>query len=125
MKKAHDGTPTFRCRAAKTGNHVPRKEPTRMTKMDEMRTPMRPSKSLSVGQSDMVAWPRCNAGPVVADDEVEVRSKQSRDKQAGMRAALPTRLRCLVATGSLVGYMARSTKVRFRDKPERGRRARL
>lgn len=55
MKKAHDGTPTPWCLAAKTGNHVPRKDPTRMTKMAEMRTPMRPSKSLSVGQSAMAA----------------------------------------------------------------------
>jgi hypothetical protein len=55
MKKAHEGTPAPGCLAAKTGNHVPRKDPTRMTKMDEMRTPMRPSKSFSEGQADMVA----------------------------------------------------------------------
>lgn len=55
MKKAQDGTPTPGFLAAKTGNHVPRNDPTRITKMDETRTPMRPSKSLSVGQLDMVA----------------------------------------------------------------------
>lgn len=55
MKKAQDGTPTPGFLAAKTGNHVPRNDPTRMTKMAEMRMPMRPSKSLSVGQSDMIA----------------------------------------------------------------------
>jgi hypothetical protein len=54
MKKAHVGTPAPGCLAAKTGNHVPRKDPTRITKMDEMRTPMRPSKSFSEGQADMV-----------------------------------------------------------------------
>ena len=53
MKKAHEGTPAPGCLAAKTGNHVPRKDPTRITKMDEMRTPTRPSKSFSVGQADM------------------------------------------------------------------------
>jgi hypothetical protein len=53
MKKAHEGTPAPGCLAAKTGNHEPRKDPTRMTKIDEMRTPMRPSKSFSEGQSDM------------------------------------------------------------------------
>jgi hypothetical protein len=56
MKKAHVGTPAPGCLAAKTGNHVPRKDPTRITKMDEMRTPMRPSKSFSEGQADIVGY---------------------------------------------------------------------
>ena len=55
MKNAQEGTPTPGFLAAKTGNQVPRNDPTRMTKMAEMRMPMRPSNSLSVGQSDMVA----------------------------------------------------------------------
>ena len=58
MKNAQEGTPTPGFLAAKTGNHVPRNDPTRITKMAEMRMPMRPSKSLSVGQSDMVALSR-------------------------------------------------------------------
>jgi hypothetical protein len=62
MKKAQEGTPTPGFLAAKTGNHVPRKDPTRMTKMDEMRTPMRPSKSLSVGQADMIVSLECCTG---------------------------------------------------------------
>lgn len=48
MKKAHDGTPTPRCRAANTGNHVPKNDPTRITKMDDIRKPKRPSNSLPV-----------------------------------------------------------------------------
>lgn len=52
-KNIHDGTPTPRCLAANTGNHAPSDEPTRMTKMEETRTPRRPSKSLLVGQSDI------------------------------------------------------------------------
>jgi hypothetical protein len=62
MKKAQEGTPTPGFLAAKTGNHVPRKDPTRMTKMDEMRTPMRPSKSLSVRQADMIVSLECCTG---------------------------------------------------------------
>ena len=55
MKKAHAGTP-IPCRlAAKTGNHVPRKLPTRITKMDDMRVPMRPSYSFPGSQVDIVA----------------------------------------------------------------------
>lgn len=52
-KNIHDGTPTPRCLAAKTGNHVPRNEPISMTKMEETRTPRRPLNSLLVGQSDI------------------------------------------------------------------------
>lgn len=54
MKKAHPGIPTLWCLAAKTGNQAPRKDPTKMTKMEETLTPIRPSKSLSVGHVDML-----------------------------------------------------------------------
>lgn len=53
IKRIHEGIPTPLRLAANTGNHVPKKEPIRITKIAEMRTPMRPSKSLSVGHSDI------------------------------------------------------------------------
>jgi len=78
MKKAQEGTPTPGFLAAKTGNHVPRKDPTRMTKMAEMRMPMRPSKSLSVGQSDMIAFSESYwRGVWFADDDAVIRSTRS------------------------------------------------
>lgn len=54
MKNAHSGTPTPLCLAANTGNHVPRKEPTRMTKMEDIRIPSLPLYSLPVSQVDIV-----------------------------------------------------------------------
>jgi len=54
-KNTHDGSPTPLFLAAKTGNHAPRDEPARMTKMEEIRRPRRPLKSLLVGQSDIEA----------------------------------------------------------------------
>lgn len=75
MKKAQEGTPTPGFLAAKTGNHVPRNDPTRITKMAEMRIPMRPLNSLSVGQSDMVASLRVvPAGSLIAEGEAKIRS---------------------------------------------------
>lgn len=54
-KNAHAGTPMPFLLAAKTGNHVPRKLPTRMTKMAEMRVPMRPSYPFPVSQAAIFA----------------------------------------------------------------------
>jgi hypothetical protein len=53
IKRIHEGIPAPSRLAANTGNHVPKKEPIRITKTAEMRTPVRPSKSLSVGHSDI------------------------------------------------------------------------
>ena len=55
MKKAQAGTPMPFRLAAKTGNHVPKKLPTRMTKMEEILVPMRPSYSLPGSHVDMIA----------------------------------------------------------------------
>lgn len=46
MKKAHSGTPMPLCLPAYTGKTAPIADPTMMTKMEEMRRPIRPSNSL-------------------------------------------------------------------------------
>ena len=55
MKKAQAGTPNPFRLAAKTGNQVPRNDPIIITKMDDIRVPMRPSYSLPGSQVDMLA----------------------------------------------------------------------
>lgn len=54
MKKTQFGTSLCLLRFAITGKTAPKVDATRMTKMDEMRTPMRPSYSLEPSQEDMV-----------------------------------------------------------------------
>lgn len=89
MKNIHGGTPRPRFLAAKTGNHVPRNEPARMTKMEEMRTPRRPSKSLLVGQSDIatvvreiavgqISWEAASNNDLRSDNEEVYTAEQSR-----------------------------------------------
>jgi hypothetical protein len=104
---------------------VPKNDPTRMTKMAEMRTPMRPSKSLSVGQSDMIALSRVVLArgpdlPMTKDGKVEVEVKltarQGRQRifaRAWCLVLLPTsqqydecsktRFQCAMARGSWSG----------------------
>lgn len=52
MKKAHSGTPMPLCLPAYTGKTAPIADPTMMTKMEEMRRPIRPSNSLPLAQVD-------------------------------------------------------------------------
>lgn len=54
-KKIQLGTPKPLFFAAKTGNKAPREEPTRMTKMEEILSPSRPSNSFPEHSSDMIA----------------------------------------------------------------------
>src|SRR4051812_9026639 len=52
MKKHHLGNPpSLPKRRANTGNTAPNMEPTMITKMEEMRSPMRPSNSLPGSQA--------------------------------------------------------------------------
>lgn len=42
IKNVHDGKPAPLCLEAKTGNHAPKSEPTRMTKTDDILSPILP-----------------------------------------------------------------------------------
>lgn len=75
MKNAQAGTPIPLRRDAKTGNQVPRKLPTKMTKTEEMRVPMGPSYSFPSSQVDIVAVS-------VVDLEPDVKKRSPRRRRA-------------------------------------------
>ncbi len=54
-KNASFGTPTLGRLEANVGNHAPKKDPTKITKIADMRRPKRPSNSFSVAQVGGVA----------------------------------------------------------------------
>jgi len=64
-KKIQPGNPLFLLqRRAKTGKRAPNEEPIKMTKMDDIRKPMRPSNSLPVSQASPSRFKRVLRGSI-------------------------------------------------------------